>query len=131
MTEERATGSLKANASARMTLMGCVRPAATKGEGDYILDRVTLPPGEIEPEASSSSGQALIPRGSWVRLGGPNMHQYLGKQVVVSGNLADIATGTAGKEGAAKPGDYVTWNRTPGDVPLFAVETVKEQGDCK
>jgi hypothetical protein len=129
MTAERAQGSLKANTSTRMEIIGCVSPAVSKAEGSYILEHVTMPAGEIQPENSNAS--APIPRGSWVRLGGPDMRQYVGKEVLVSGNLADIPVGTGGQGGAAKPGDYVTWNKTPGDVPLFAVETVKEQGVCK
>jgi hypothetical protein len=129
VTEERAQGSLKANTNRRMELIGCVKPAVSKAEGTYILEHVTLPPGELLPEAGSVT--AMVPRGSWVRLGGPDMRKYVGKQVLVSGDLVDAAAGTAGKAGTAKPGDYVKWNETPADTPLFAVETVKEQGNCK
>jgi len=129
MTEERAQSSLKANANPRMELIGCVKPSVTKAEGSYILEHVTTPPGEFQPETAGGTAP-LIPRGSWVRLGGPDMHQHVGKQVLVSGNLVDAAA-TAGAGSAPKPGDYVEWNKTPADVPLFAVETVKDQGDCK
>ena len=131
MSEERTSGALKANESPSMTLIGCVRPAPTKADGTFVLDRITTPPGELQPESSSNT-TAMIPHGSWVRLAGPDMHQYLGKEVAVSGNLAAAPAGTAGHGGTAQPGDYVRWGRTPGDVPLFAVETVKEQpGGCK
>ena len=129
MSEERTNGALKANESPSMTLIGCVRPAPTTADGAFVLDRVTMPPNEIQPESSSNTA-ARIPRGSWVRLAGPDMHQYLGKQVLVSGNLA--ASGTAGHDGSGKPGDYVRWGSTPADVPVLAVETVKQQADeCK
>jgi hypothetical protein len=131
MTAERAQGALKANTNRRMELIGCVKPAVSKAEGMYILEHVTPPAGELLPDASSSSTATLIPRGSWVRLGGPDMKKYVGRQVLISGDLVDAPTGTAGHGGTVKPGDYVRWNETPADTPLFAVETVKEQGDCK
>jgi hypothetical protein len=131
MSAERTSGPLKANESPSMTLIGCVRPAPTKADGAFVLDRVTMPPGELQPESSSNT-TALVPRGSWVRLAGPDMHQYLGKEVLVSGNLAAAPAGTTGHSGTAQPGDYVRWGSTPADVPLLAVETVKEQpGGCK
>ena len=131
MSEERTDNSLKANESPDIALIGCVKPAPNNSEGHYILDRVTMPPGELQPESSTST-TAMIPRGSWVRLGGPDMHQYLGKQVLVKGNLAHAPTGTAGHGGTVEPGEYVRWNKTPADVPLLAVETVTEQaGQCK
>ena len=129
MSEERAQSSLNGNTNPRMELIGCVKPSVTKAEGSYIIEHVTMPPGEFQPEAFGGAN-ALIPRGSWVRLGGPDMHQHLGKQVLVSGNLVDTAA-TGGAGSAPKPGDYVEWNKTPANVPLFAVETVKDQGDCK
>jgi hypothetical protein len=128
MSQERTDSALKANDSPSMTLIGCVKPAPNQGEGRYILDHVTMPPGELQPE-SASSAAALVPRGSWVRLGGPDMHQYLGKEVLVSGNLAEMATGTAGHAATEPPGDYVRWNETPASVPLFAAERVKVQAD--
>ena len=131
ITEERAQGALKANTNRRMELIGCVKPTVSKAEGRYILEHVTPPPGELAPEASSTSTNALVPRGSWVRLGGPDMNKYVGKQVLVSGDLVDAPVGTAGHGGTVQPGDYVRWNNTPADTPLFAVETVKAQGDCK
>jgi len=112
-----------------MELIGCVKPSVTKAEGSYILEHVTMPPGEFQPEAPSGAN-AQIPRGSWVRLGGPDMRQHVGKQVLVSGNLVDTAA-TGGTGSTPKPGDYAEWNKTPANVPLFAVETVKDQGDCK
>jgi hypothetical protein len=131
MSEERTDSALKANETPSMALIGCVKPASTSGEGHYILDHVTMPPDEIRPESSSSRSE-LIPRGSWVRLGGPDMHQYLGKEVLVSGNLAEAPSGTAGHGPSGQPGDYVRWNGKIDDVPLLAVETVKEQGrECK
>jgi hypothetical protein len=128
MSQERTDSALKANESPSMTLIGCVKPAPNKGEGRYILDHITMPPGEFQPETASSA-TALIPRGSWVRLGGPDMHQYLGKEVLVSGNVAPTPTGTAGHGATEPPGDYVRWNQTATDVPLFAAETVKVQAD--
>jgi len=131
MTEERTTSSLKGNASPRMELVGCVQPAATNAEGKYILSHVILPPGETGP-ANPHGSDSLIPRGSWVRLGGPDMHQYLGKEVLISGDLDDAPVGTAGHGGTVVTTEYAQWNTTPADVPLLAVETVKVQADaCK
>ncbi len=132
MSEERTTSPLKATTSMRMTLIGCVKPGATKADGSYVLDHVILPAGEIEPQESSRGMNDVVPRGSWVRLGGPDMHQYLGKQVLVSGDLDAQAAGTAGHVGTERSGDYVKWSTTPRDVPLLAVETVKVQAEaCK
>src|SRR5215831_6933959 len=72
MSEERAQGALKANSSPRMELIGCVKAAVKEAEGAYLLEHVTMPPGEIQPERANSPSE-LIPRGSWVRLGGPDM----------------------------------------------------------
>ena len=131
MSEERTAGPLKANQTPSIALIGCLRPAPTQGEGHYILDHVTMTPDEIQPESPTSNSE-LIPRGSWVRLGGPDMHQYLGKEVLVSGNLAEVPSGTMGRGAPGQPGDYVRWNGKVDDVPLLAVETVKEQGrECK
>lgn len=131
MSEERTNSPLKANETPSMALIGCVKPASTQSEGRYILDHVTMPPGELQPEGSSSTSER-IPRGSWVRLGGPDMHQYLGKEVLVSGNLSEAPSGTTGHGRPGQPGDYVRWNGKIDDVPLLAVETVKEQGrECK
>jgi len=129
MSEERAKGALKANVNQRLELIGCVKPATKSGQGKYILDRVTLPPGEMEPQTDSSSAAVLIPRGSWVRLGGEDMHQYIGKEVLISGDLVNAPVGTAGHGGSGEPGSYVRWNETPASVPLVAVETVKVNRD--
>lgn len=136
MTEERAKSSVNERPNQRLELIGCVKPASTPGEGKFILDRVTPPPGAMTPEVSTTNAEPLIPRGSWVRLAGLDMHPYLGKEVAVSGDLVKTGLNTIGTAGqsattqqAAQQKEYPSGAEANGETPEIAVETVKVQAD--
>jgi hypothetical protein len=118
-TEERTTSAVNRNDLDRVSLIGCVKPAPKVGEGQFILANV-LPRGE------GIADNPRIPRGSWVRLEGPELNRYAGKEVVISGWIVDRATstiGTGGKNGMPKAAE------ANGDAPKVAVESVKKQAD--
>jgi hypothetical protein len=120
MTEERAKSAANQNPNQRLELIGCVKAAENPGVGKFILNKVVPPPGALVPQASPSAETALIPRGSWVRLGGLDMHPYLGKRVAVSGDLVSPSPNAIGTTGQ---------NGSPQDPPEIAVESVKVQAD--
>lgn len=139
MTQERATSAANRSPNQRMELIGCVSPAPNAAEGKFILDHAVPPPGALEPEVNSSTNEPLIPRGSSVRLAGPDMKSYVGKEVAISGDLVGAGQATIGTTGEAAPtqasgqkGDMPKGSLANGDRPEIAVESVKVQADsCK
>jgi len=120
----------------KVSLFGCVQPAPSAAEGKFILAHVITPgiPG-TEPTVKNGTESPLIPRGSWVRLAGENLQQYSGKQVEVSGWIANPGLNTIGTGGNAQEQEKAQAQHMPrsgeanGDAPQLRVETVKEQAD--
>jgi hypothetical protein len=136
MSEERSTSAANRTDNQRMALIGCVQPSTTAGDDKYMLTHAIPPPDAIVPQASTNSGEPLIPRGSSVRLGAAyDMKPYLGKEVEISGDLvgAGQATiGTSGSTGQNTPppagemlADIPKSSMANGDIPEVAVESVK------
>src|SRR5262249_5152850 len=78
--EERTKSAANRSDLDRVSLIGCVQPAPTFAEGQFIL-------GNVLPRGQGMGDNPWIPRGSWVRLDGPDLKSYLGKEVVISGWL--------------------------------------------
>ena len=122
----------------RVSLVGCVEPAPNSAEGKFILAHVITSgiPG-TEPTAKNGLNTPLIPRGSWVRLVGQDLQQYNGKQVEVSGWIANPGLNTIGTDGnaSAQEKQKAQEQHMPraaeanGDAPQLRVETVKKQAD--
>jgi hypothetical protein len=116
----------------RVSLVGCVQPAPNSAEGKFILEHVVTSgmPG-TGPTTRNGPGTPLIPRGSWVRLEGQGLEQYNGKQVEVSGWIANPGLNTIGTGGRANAQEQHMPRAAEanGDAPHLRVETVKKQAD--
>jgi hypothetical protein len=142
MSEERTTSWANRSDNQRMELIGCVEPASNAGEGRYVLTHAVPPPGAIVPQVSANSNEALIPRGSSVRLGESyDMKPYDGKEVEVSADLVGAGQATVGTSGSTGQGappagqmraDMPSGSLANADIPEIAVESVKVKADsCK
>ncbi|HEY3883755.1 MAG TPA: hypothetical protein VGL62_01010 [Vicinamibacterales bacterium] len=89
----------------RLSLIGCVRPAA-RAQG-YVLGDVDVPPPAEQPIGSESADPNAVDvaQGSWVRLTYPSgdLHQYLGQRVSVFGDIVESGRNTIGTNGSGAP----------------------------
>jgi hypothetical protein len=142
MSEERTTSWANRSDNQRMALIGCVEPAPNAAEGKYMLTHAVPPPGAIVPQVSANSNEALIPRGSSVRIGESyEMKPYLGKEVEISADLVgagQATVGTSGSTGQTPPpagqmrADMPEGSLANAETPEVAVESLKVRSDsCK
>lgn len=128
--DRRAQGGGNRGISQRLSLEGCVE--AAPGNDEYVLRNVAEVAPEEQPQGQERMAHGpLVPRGSWVRLasGSDDLKNYLGKRVILTGDVRDAGANTIGTSGQASPMPRA--GAANGNAPQIAVEHVKEtDGVC-
>jgi len=103
----------------RLMLRGCVQPSSA-GQG-FVLQHVVPNAPATQPQGQETMEHPIVERGSWVRLEcNPNIKNYLGNEVMVTGDVVDMGQNTIGTSGQQTPHASVA----NGDAPRIAIERV-------
>jgi hypothetical protein len=126
--DRRVQGGGNRGVNQRISIEGCVE--AAPGSNAYVLRNVSEVPAAQQPQGGDRN--ALIPRGSWVRLasGDDDLKDHLGKRVTVTGEVRDPGGNTIGTAGHSSPMPRA--GEANGHAPEIAVEQVRpvEGGVC-
>ena len=90
----------------RVRVEGCLQEAPGTPGREYVLAHATMPEPETQPQGQETIAHGpLIADGSWVRLTADtqDLKNYLGKRILVTGEVVDRGENTLGTSGRTTP----------------------------